>query len=150
MSHSFTSLLTHITFSTESRRPCISPGLKPELFAYMGGIIHETGGKPILINGPADHVHVVAVLSATVALSDFMRVLKTNSSRWVHDSHSDQAGFGWQTGYGAFSVSESNRKSVIDYVAGQEAHHKRMSFQEEFLALLKKHELKYDERFIWE
>lgn len=149
MGHTFTNLLTHITFSTKERIPCIKGDLGPKLFAYMGGILREQGAKPLLVNGPTDHVHTLAVLPATLALSDVMRVLKTNSSKWVHDTWPDRAAFGWQEGYGAFSVSESSRAAVLEYIQKQEEHHRKMTFQEEFILLLKKHGIEYDERYIW-
>jgi REP element-mobilizing transposase RayT len=150
MAHTFTNLLTHVIFSTKDRVPHIDAELKPDLFAYMGGIVREIDGKALGINGTADHVHLLIKLPPTIAISDAMRVLKTNSSRWVHEQWDSRSAFGWQTGYGAFSVSQSNVPAVLRYIANQEEHHRKVSFQEEFLAYLKKHGIEYDERYIWE
>src|SRR5215813_4901355 len=122
MPHSFTNLLTHIVFSTKGRIPQINQELKPQLLAYMGGIVREIHGAALLINGTADHVHLLVRLPATVALADALRTIKTNSSRWVHERWPGRADFSWQTGYGAFSVSQSNAEAVLHYIAKQEAH----------------------------
>jgi len=97
----------------------LDDGLKARLFPYMGGILRELEVVPILINGPADHVHLLADIPARTALSDVMRVLKTNSSHWIHEQFPGQWSFGWQTGYGAFSVSRSHTEAVREYIAGQ-------------------------------
>jgi putative transposase len=104
----------------------------------------------VLINGPEDHVHALATLPATVALADLMRVLKTNSSRWVHEQWPRRREFSWQSGYGAFSVSRSNADEVQRYIAGQEEHHRHVTFQEEFLAFLKRHKVPFDPRYVWD
>ena len=148
IAHTFTNLLTHIIFSTKDREPFISDAIRDRLFGYMGGILNELHVTPILINGPTDHVHILAALPPKAALSDVMRVLKTNSSRWVHEELHQQ--FAWQSGYGAFSVSHSNAEQVRLYIANQQEHHKTVSFQEEFIAFLKRHEIPYDPRYIWE
>jgi putative transposase len=150
MAHTFTHLLTHIVFSTKDRRPLLDADLKSRLFPYLGGIIRAHDGKALIINGPTDHVHILASLAAKHSLSDLMRELKADSSGWVHKTFSDRNLFGWQTGYGAFSVSHSNLAEVEKYIANQEEHHRKVSFQEEFLAFLKKHEIQFDERFLWE
>jgi putative transposase len=150
MAHTFTNLLTHIIFSTKDRVPCIDAELKPELLAYLGGMVREVGGKAYAINGTADHVHLLISLPPTIASSDAMRIVKANSSRWVGEKWSAHKSFGWQVGYGAFSVSKSNVSGVVKYILNQEAHHKKVTFQEEFIAFLKKHEIGYDERYIWE
>lgn len=150
MAHTYTSLLVHLIFSTKDRRPFIDAELGPRLFAYMGGILREIGSTPVLINGPADHVHALATLPSTLALSDLMRVLKTNSSRWVHEQWPHRKDFAWQGGYGAFSVSRSNADDVERYIAGQEEHHQQVSFQEEFLAFLKRHNVPFDPRYVWD
>jgi len=150
MAHTFTHLLTHIIFSTKDRAPLLDVDLKPRLIPYLGGIIRAHDGKALIINGPTDHVHILASLAAKHSLSDLMRELKADSSGWVHKNVPNQKEFAWQIGYGAFSVSYSNLAEVEKYIADQEEHHKCISFQEEFMAFLKKHEIQYDERFLWE
>ncbi|HTB85703.1 MAG TPA: IS200/IS605 family transposase [Candidatus Sulfotelmatobacter sp.] len=150
MAHTFTHLLTHIVFSTKERRPLLDADLKARLFPYLGGIIRAHDGKALIINGPSDHVHILASLAAKYALSDLMRELKADSSGWVHKNFQGQKTFAWQIGYGAFSVSHSSLPEVEKYIAGQEEHHRKVSFQEEFVAFLKKHQIEYDERFLWE
>ena len=105
-------------------------------------------GTALIINGEPDHVHMFIRASPAHSAAEIARVVKTNSSRWMRDKHS--ARFGWQTGYGVFSVSESNVAAVTEYIAGQQEHHKKHSFQEEFLAFLKKNHIEYDERYIWD
>jgi putative transposase len=147
MSHTYTNLLAHIIFSTKERMPLIRSEFKSELHAYMGGIIREIGGKAVIINGTADHVHLLVGLPPNCSLSDAMRVLKTNSSRWAREQKR-AAKFGWQAGYGAFSVSQSNTQAVMAYIAHQEEHHQKVSFLEEFNAFLKKHGIEHDERYL--
>jgi putative transposase len=150
MAHTFTHLLTHIIFSTKERRPLLDADLKSRLFPYLGGIVRAHDGKALIINGPADHVHILASIAAKHSLSDLMRELKADSTGWVHNNFQDKKSFAWQTGYGAFSVSHSNLVEVEKYIANQEEHHRRVSFQEEFVAFLKKYEIPCDERFLWE
>jgi putative transposase len=150
MAHTYANLLTHVIFSTKDRCGFIAADLGRLLFPYMGGIIRELNGTALAINGLTDHVHLLLALPPNLALSEAMRVLKTNSSRWVHEQWPQRRAFAWQTGYGAFSVSQSNADQVCAYIASQEEHHRRVSFQEEFLAFLKRHGIAYDERYIWE
>jgi REP element-mobilizing transposase RayT len=150
MAHTFTHLLVHVIFSTKDRQPFLDADVGPRVFAYMGGILKEQACKPVLINGPADHVHALTTVPPTTALSDVMRVLKTNSSRWVHEQFPRLGSFAWQTGYGAFGVSRSNADEVERYVANQQEHHRHVTFQEEFLAFLQRHGVAYDPRYIWE
>ena len=150
MAHTFTNLLTHIIFSTKDRRLHIDTELQAPLLAYLGAIVRELHGSALTINGTVDHVHLLLRLPATLSLADAMRVIKTNSSRWVHEQWPSRSTFGWQTGYGAFSVSQSNVGAVVRYIAGQEEHHRRVSFQEELITYLRKHGIEYDERYIWE
>lgn len=150
MAHTYTRLLTHVIFSTKDRQPSMTDEIRPRLFPYMGGIVRDLHGTPILINGPIDHVHLLLALPPTLALSDLMRVLKTNSSKWTHETFPSASDFGWQSGYAAFSVSESNVAAVERYIANQEQHHKTVSFQEEYLAFLKRHGIAYDPRYGWE
>lgn len=150
MSHTYTNLLFHLAMSTKHRTACIDGELKSRLYPYLGGITGELHGKALGVNGTADHVHLLVSLPPTLAVSDALRVLKTNSSRWVHETWPSRIQFGWQVGYGAFSVSQSAIAAVLRYIANQEEHHRTMTFQEEFLWLLKKNGLSYDERYIWD
>lgn len=150
MPQSLTNLLYHLVFSTKHREPLLDAGLKPRLFAYMGAIVGEMKGRPVLINGPADHLHALIYLPPTTSISDAIRVLKSNASKWVHETFPDRASFAWQSGYGAFSVSQSNLDDVHRYVADQEEHHKAVSFQDEYRAFLRKHGIAFDERYVWD
>jgi REP element-mobilizing transposase RayT len=149
MAQTFTNLLTHIIFSTKERVSSIRPEFQSDLHAYLGGIIRNLEGQALRVNGMPDHVHLLVWLPPTVAIAEALRVLKANSSRWVHDSPG-RSSFAWQAGYGAFSVSQSNVSGVVRYLQEQERHHRRMSFQEELLAFLKKNHIAYDERTIWQ
>ena len=120
--------------------------VRPRLFAYLGGVVRSLGGEPLIVNGVADHVHVLLTLPATVTLAETMRRIKAKSSRWMRQGTQD---FAWQAGYAAFSVSQSNLAGVKEYIANQEEHHKRIAFKDEFLSLLKRNELEYEERFLW-
>jgi len=148
MSHTSGNILLHFIFSTEGRRPLIKPDFRDSLFAYVGGIVCEMNDTALIINGVNDHVHLLIRSRPVHSASEIARTVKTNSSRWVREKHSPD--FGWQTGYGVFSVSESNVVSVTRYVAEQEMHHKKRSFQEEYLAFLKKNHVEYDTRYIWD
>lgn len=150
MAHTFTNLLTHAIFSTKDRRPVIDRELKAQLFPYMRGILRELQVKTLAINGVDDHVHLLFALPPSLSVAEVMRILKTNSSRWVHESSTARRMFGWQSGYGAFSVSQSNVVDVVEYIRGQEEHHQKRTFQEEYVVFLKKHGIEYDERYIWE
>jgi putative transposase len=136
-------------FSTKDRAPDLQPELSARLFPYMGGIVKESKAAPIIINGPADHVHALLSISPATSVADFVRVLKTNSSRWVHEQFPERKRFAWQSGYGAFTVSSSRADAVQAYSASQCEHHRRVSFQEEFLSLLKKHGLECPVEDCW-
>lgn len=149
MPRTYTQLLSHVVFSTKERRPALTPKLRAKLFPYMTGIIQQLGGIARLINGVADHVHILLSLPATAAPSEFIGKLKANSSKWVHESFPEHRDFAWQLGYSAFSVSFSQKQGVLDYIAGQEEHHAQKSFQEDLIAFLKKHAIEYDERYVF-
>jgi putative transposase len=148
MPHTAGNLVVHIIFSTKGRLALITPEIRKDLLAYLGGIVRELGDTAIIINGTADHVHMLVRIRPAHAVAEVARVVKTNSSRWVR--HKKNPRFAWQTGYGAFSVSESNVPAVSKYIAMQEEHHKKRSFQEELVAFLKKNKVVYDERYIWD
>jgi putative transposase len=146
MAHTYTSLYFHLIFSTKNRQPLLSPQFRPRLFDYMGGILRHMEGSSLLINGIEDHVHVLASLPSTLAIATCLRDLKGDSSRWVHETIG--LPFGWQTGYAAFTVSQSALEDVRAYIANQEEHHRRTSFPEEYLKFLQRHGMEYDERFV--
>ena len=148
MSHTSGNILLHFIFSTQQRPPLIKPEFQDALFAYLGGIVREMQATALLINGISDHVHMLVRLRPSHSASEIMRVVKTNSSRWAREKHSPS--FAWQTGYGVFSVSESSVPEVTKYIAGQQEHHKKHSFEEEFVAFLKKNHVEYDPRYMWD
>jgi putative transposase len=136
MSHSFSNLLIHIIFSTKGRRNLLSSEVRPRLFPYMGGIIREIKCKPIIIGGVEDHVHLLIEISTSDSIAKIMSVLKSNSSRWIHDEIG-MGYFEWQRGYAAFSVSQSMKPIVERYIARQEEHHRKQNFREELTEFLK-------------
>ena len=148
MSDSYTNLLYHIVFSTKDRRPLITPDYEIRLHDYIGGTLREAGGISLGLNGTDDHIHLLAKLRPTRALSDVLRDLKANASGWMHDVFPELNEFSWQRGYGAFTVSQSNVEEVRRYIARQKEHHRRVSFRDEFVRFLKANRIKYDERFV--
>ncbi len=150
MSSTYTNLLFHIIFSTKDRRPFINPELRVELHPYIGGIIVDAGGNPIEIGGVSDHVHILARLPANLALSDALRLIKTNSSKWANERPDLMRTFAWQTGYAAFTVSKSQADSVREYIQNQERHHRLKTFKHELVSVLKKNDIEYDERYLWD
>ena len=151
MAGTFTFIGMHFVFSTKNRVPLLDNTIHERLFSYIGGIIRELGGKLIEINSMPEHIHFYAYMPKTVSVSvsKFMEIVKTNSSKWVHDSFPNKDKFGWQDGYGAFSVSKSAEDTVIQYIRNQQEHHRKKSFQEEFIEFLNKHDIEYDENYIW-
>jgi REP element-mobilizing transposase RayT len=150
MGQSFTCLHYHLIFSTKRRAPQITSEFRQRLYDYIGGILKNANGCLIAAGGADDHVHLLARLHAQTAVADALRIIKTNSSKWVHETLTNKSDFAWQTGYAAFAVSRSNMAAVRRYIETQEAHHRRVTFQEELIVFLEKHGLEYDERFIWE
>ena len=148
--HSFNSCLMHCVFSTKERRPWLTPVIRERLWPYLGGIARENDTKALAIGGVADHAHLLLSLPTTLSIAKAMQLIKGGSSKWVHETFPEQRLFGWQEKYGAFSVSVSQRDKIIDYIKNQQEHHRKMTFQEEFLALLKKHGIEYDPRYLWD
>jgi putative transposase len=149
MAHTFTSLLIHVVFSTSGRAPLLPNAIISDVHAYLGGILRNLNVVPLQIGGTSDHVHLLVRLPADLSVSDCLRVVKTNSSRWIKERWPERSRFAWQGGYGAFSVSESRRSAVVQYIQNQAQHHRRISFQDEFRTLLKNHCVGFDERYIW-
>lgn len=145
MSH--TNLLYHIIFATKERAPLITHALLPALHEYLGGTVRGLNGTALEVGGVADHVHLLVILPPTIAVSNFMSKLKSNSSSWAKAKTNGR--FAWQDRYGAFTVSESQVKRVRDYIRNQEAHHHRATFADEYVALLRAHHIEFDETHLW-
>jgi len=148
--HSFTSCLMHCVFSTKERRRSITKPLQERLWPYLGGIARANKMKALAIGGVEDHAHVLISLPSTLAIAKAIQLLKGNSSKWVHDTFRECWDFEWQEGYGAFSVGISGVPETIQYIEAQAEHHRKRTFQEEFVAILKKHEMEYDEKRLWD
>lgn len=150
MGSTFTNLLYHLVFSTKNRNDWIQNGFRNALYSYIGGIIRSEKGKMITIGGTTNHLHILAKFSQCATVSNMLQHIKGNSSKWLNEQEFMPFRFSWQTGYGAFTVSESMVDMVSKYIENQETHHKKMTFQQEFLMLLKKHHIEYDEKYLWD
>ena len=150
MAQSLSQLYTHTVFSTKNHSPFIKPVIETELYAYIGGTIKAIGGIPFMINGMDDHVHIFSTLPRTVALSKFVEDIKRSSSRWIKTKGVAYQHFAWQNGYSGFSVSSSQKDTVVRYIANQKEHHKTLSFKEEVLKFLQEYNIDYDERYLWD
>ena len=142
------SLHYHLVFSTKDRRPLIVPEWRTRLHSWLGGAVRELGGVPECVGGVNDHVHLLVGLRATHCLADVLREIKASSSGWVHDELGVRS-FWWQEGYGAFTVSASQRERVRNYILRQAQHHRKQGFQAEYRGLLKKHGIEYNEKYLW-
>ena len=148
--HSFVSCLMHCVFATKERRPLITPALQQRLWPYLGGIARENKMIVVGIGGIADHIHILMSIPPTLSVAKSVQPLKGNSSKWIHDTFKEHWAFEWQEGYGAFSIGKSQVDVTVAYIRNQPEHHRKISFQEEFLALVKKHRIAYEERYLWE
>jgi len=147
---SYISSYFHCVFSTKERQRLITPTLRERLWSFLGGIARQNKMKAIEIGGMEDHVHILLSLPSTLSIAKALQLIKGGSSKWVHETFPDHRMFGWQVKYGAFSVSVSQLDTIIQYIKDQKEHHRQMTFQEEFIALLKKHRVEYDERYLWD
>jgi REP element-mobilizing transposase RayT len=150
MPSSYTCLRYHLIWSTKHREPLIADDLREQLLQYIGGICRNHGGKLLAAGGMPDHLHLLADLSKQQAMADAVRDIKANASAWVHETFPQYQAFAWQTGYAAFTVSYSGTDAVKQYVAQQAEHHRVRTFQEEFIEFLRRHEIEFDERYLWE
>jgi REP element-mobilizing transposase RayT len=149
MAGKYVSVLVHFTWSTKNREPMIAPEWQDRLYGYIGGVLREKHATLVSAGGVSDHIHLYASLPSTVTLAELVNAMKANSSRWIHQTFKGHRSFAWQEGYGAFSVSKSAEQRLINYIARQENHHRRRPFKEEFLALLDRHGIEYDEKYLW-
>lgn len=148
MPSTFTNLLYHIVFTTKDRIPRIHEGIRERLYEYIGGIIRKEGGVLLQIGGVPDHVHLLIKMKTDTPLATMVRLIKARSSKWMNERAVSEERFEWQAGYGAFSVSESQAVRVRRYIQEQEEHHKKVSFRDELIALLQRHRIEYDERYL--
>lgn len=150
MANTYTQLNMHVVFSVKGRENILSAKIRPEIFKYISGILHNLNQYPLAVNGYKDHVHLFFELQPAKSLSDIVRIVKTNSSKWINENKFVPGKFSWQEGYGGFSYSRSQRNNVIQYIIKQEEHHKKRTFREEYLELLKLFEINFDEQYIFE
>ena len=143
-------ILIHVVFSTKQRFRVLHRDWRDDLFAYMGGIAGEHKATLLRSGGMEDHVHLLLIIHPSFAISDTVKLIKGNSSKWINENRKINAKFEWQRGYGAFSVSESMSDTVKRYIENQEEHHRQLSFKDEYLAFLKKHKIEYDLRYVFD
>jgi len=150
MSQSLAKIYLHLVFGTKNRAPVLGDTVRDALHRYTATVLQNLGCRVVLINSVEDHMHVLFELARTVPVSDVVENVKKSSSKWLKMQPGMEAGFAWQNGYGVFSVSASKLPTVRDYVANQREHHRARSFQSELRALLEKHGVEYDERYLWD
>ncbi len=150
MSQSLVKNLVHLVYSTKHRQAWIPKEHRAALFAYQAGIFKEWESPALIIGGVEDHVHALISLSKNHALKKVVEEVKKGSSKWMKSDGPRNSAFCWQAGYAAFSVSQSNSEAVSRYIANQEPHHRKVTFQDELRALFKRHEIEFDERYVWD
>jgi REP element-mobilizing transposase RayT len=149
MANTYTSIHYHIIFSTKNREKYISQEIEERVWAYIGGVARAHKMTALEIGGFEDHIHALVTAPATLSLSQVAQFLKGDSSKWIHAEFPALRNFAWQDGYGGFTVSRSNLPEVVRYIKRQREHHRKRTFQEEYVEFLVKHGIEYDERFVW-
>jgi len=150
MAQSLAKIYIHLIFSTKNREPVIGDGIRADLHSYLAGICRDLDSPALEINTEPDHAHILFALSRTKTLGDVVSQIKRGASVWLKTKIKGYAKFHWQNGYGAFSVSQSNVEDVRNYIRTQREHHKKTTFQDEFRTFLKRHEIEFDERYVWD
>ncbi len=151
MSQSLAKILVHTVFSTKDRRPFLrNKSLRDELHRYLGGILMNHDCQPLIVGGVEDHVHILSTLSRTCEAAEMVKEIKRGSSLWLKTKGPSLHDFAWQNGYGIFSIGHSQIAAVKNYIAGQKEHHRKVSFQDEFRVFLKRYEIEFDERYVWD
>ena len=148
MANTYTSLHYHIVFSTKNREPWFTHENEQRLWEYLGGIARDNDMKAVQIGGYDDHIHALVAIPPVLAVSKAVQLLKGASSRWIHQTFNNMAAFAWQDGYGAFTVGLSQIPDTVRYIEGQREHHRVKTFQEEYVAFLRKHNVGFDERYV--
>ncbi|MCI0490415.1 MAG: IS200/IS605 family transposase [Blastocatellia bacterium] len=149
MANTYTSLYFHIVFSTKNRQPSINQEIEQRVWAFIGGIARKHRMTALQIGGIEDHIHALVMAPPTIAPSQIAQFLKGDSSKWIHNEFPSLRNFAWQDGYGAFSVSKSKVSEVKTYIQNQREHHRKRTFKEEYLELLRKHGIDYEEEYLW-
>ena len=150
MGHTYSNILIHAVFSTKDRRPIILPEFEGRLWQYLCGLARKEFGVALRVGGTENHIHALLSLRTDASVAEAMRKWKSLSSGWLHKTVPAAAEFAWQVGYGAFSVSQSNVDAVVNYIANQKEHHRHKTFEEEFIAFLERHGVKYDPKHVWD
>ena len=150
MPQSLSKVYVHIIFSTKNRQNLIDDRIENSLYEYLGGICKGLECNPVKVGGHKNHVHLLCLLSRNVAQMKLLEEIKKQSSKWIKTKGQAYSNFYWQDGYGIFSINPTETDKVIDYIQLQQEHHKHKSFQDEFIAFLKKYQVEYDERYIWD
>ena len=150
MPHSYVHCPVHYIFSTKGRRKFIVPEIRERLWAYMGGIARENKMSALAVGGTGDHAHVLISLSSTLPIAKAVQLVKGGSSKWVSETFPSARDFEWQEGYAAFAVSASALDKAREYIARQEEHHRKLTFEEEYVAFLEKHGVPYDPRYVFD
>jgi putative transposase len=148
MGHTYIHSAFHCIFATRERRPYLNDDMRPRLADYMVGIARKNKMQAVAVGGYRDHMHLCLEIPADLALARAMQLIKGGSSKWIHEMFPELRGMSWQDGYAGFSVSESLQPRVVEYIEGQAEHHAKHSFEDEFIAFLKKHHIEYDPRFV--
>jgi REP element-mobilizing transposase RayT len=151
MPQSLSKIWTHLVFSTKERFPFLSDEtVRQDMHKYLAKVLKENNCPTLLVGGVSDHVHSLFVLSKNHSIADIVWAIKRSSSKWVKSQEPNLRKFHWQEGYGAFSVSQSDVERVQQYILNQEIHHRRKTFKDEFRGFLKKYEIDFDERYVWD
>ena len=150
MPQSLSSILIHLIFSTKNREPLLTPEIETELYPYLASIFNAMKSPALIINGTSDHLHTLFSLSRVVTIADIVEEVKTESSKWIKTKGREFRNFHWQSGYGAFSIGQSQAPTVKRYIARQKEHHRHVTFQDEYRKFLKAYDIEYDERYVWD
>jgi putative transposase len=150
MPQSLSRILIHLVFSTKNRERVLTPAVRTELHSYLAGTLNNLECPSLQVGGTEDHVHLFFGLSRTRTIADVVEMVKTSSSKWIKTKAAEFAEFHWQSGYGAFSVSQSDADTVVAYIRNQTQHHQKMTFQEEYRRLLERYQVAFDEKYVWD
>ena len=150
MSQSLSKILIHLVTSTKNRQALLTPTIRPELYAYIAAILKSCDSPALKIGGTEDHVHILLALSRNYTLAKITEEFKKSSSKWIKTKGPEFCTFSWQNGYGGFSVSQSHVDDVIHYIETQQEHHRKMSFQDEYREFLRRYQIIFDEKYVWD